>query len=125
MLLLIKLTSGEEIIGDMIAEDSVSCLVDRPLKVIYVPRPITAKTSQIFLHELSPFSDGDTITIPKHHVMYTSKPRQEVDEYYKEMVRQFNGEDSPEEAPLTEGEKEAVAMALLDRMTTTSNTTVH
>lgn len=131
MLLLIKLTSGEELLGDMVAEDSVSCLVDRPLRVIYMPKPISTRNSQIFLHELSPFSDGGTITIPKHHVMYTSKPRKEVNEYYKEMLQQL---DSTDEVPmndiqqdetLSEGEKEAIALALLDRMTATSNTTLH
>lgn len=134
MLQLIKLTTSEEILGDVLEEDSDHMLVYRPLKVIYQMRSVN-RNPFVYLHQLTPFAEGDTITLPKQHVVYTADPKQDICEYYLEMndqliatEEQANQHIESESAgmePLTEEEKEVLTNALLERMTVSSNTSVH
>ena len=107
---IIKLSSGEEIIGliesidDNENEDrdmSHMLLIRSPMKIINQYNK-DYKGYELYLAEWVPSSGQDTYPIPKHQIMTIVKPNEVVEDHYYEVVLA----DALEDEPILENEQE-------------------
>jgi hypothetical protein len=134
MLLLLKLTTGEEILGEVRDDNENEYIVSNPLKVIYQPKP-NGRLPVVYLHQVSTFGESSAIKFSKYHVVYTAKPKKGMDKYYQDMLVELNEADKELQEDLLEAldiektedtiTKEEVMNIVLERLPLTGNTSVH
>lgn len=131
MLLLLKLTTGDEILGDVQNQDDSEYVIDNPLKVIYQFKP-GGRTPVVFLHQVSSFGECKSMRFAKSHVVYTANPKKGLDKYYQEMLEELDLADKQMEQDLLEDTqgventtKEDIMNMVLNRIPQTGNTSIH
>ena len=80
---LLRLTSGEEILCEMLQENEVRCLVKNP--ILLIPN----KDKIGFIPYLS-YCEIDKLMIKEEHIMFNVKPSAELKEQYKQMLQGTN-----------------------------------
>jgi len=85
MLILLKLSSGEEVVGYLKNEDTNGYIIENPLKVMYQIRG-PSRGPIVYLHQLMPFADGAAVNFPKQHVLFTANPKKGLHNYYNSVL---------------------------------------
>lgn len=134
MLSIIKLTNGDEVLGELQTETDDEYVFANPLKVIYQFRP-GAPTPTVYLHKVTLFGDSKVVNFPKRHILFTAKPKKGLDKYYAEMLLELNESEKIVEDDLLLHEyetvkenslnKEDVYNMILESMAVTGNTSVN
>lgn len=133
MLILLKLSSGEEVLGNLKKEDSDGFLLENPLKVMYQIRG-PSRGPVVYLHQLMPFADSGAVSFPKQHVMFTAEPKKGLNSYYTSVLNDLSEASSQVDEQLAElsdeideeaveGDKEMI-LALLQKQLM-GNTSIH
>ena len=134
MLSIIKLTNGDEVLGELQTETDEDYVITNPLKVIYQFRP-GASIPTVYLHKITLFGDSKVVNFPKRHVMFSTKPKKGLDKYYAEMLEELNESEKIVEDDLLQHEYDAVRenslnkdeiySMILENMPVTGNTSVN
>lgn len=80
---LVRLTSGEEILGEIVKDD-ITLVVKNPVRVVIMPNKVDPKTPSVGFAPWAEFSDDKEFCIDKRHVLVLMSPIQE-------FVNQYNG----------------------------------
>mgnify|MGYP003350603244 CR=1 FL=1 len=94
---LIRLINGEELMGEVLAENDTSITVKSPVRVIIMPTKTDPKTPTVGFAPWIDFSEQKEFTIHKAHVIVTAKPVQEFVNQYNSM---FGGIVAPSASKL-------------------------
>lgn len=84
MLSLVKLTSGVEIVGEIVDYNNTHLTIKNPLQISVFNRPNGA--SGIISNRYSSFSTQESYKINADHVECVCKPIDEIDEYYQQSL---------------------------------------
>jgi len=84
MLKIIKLVTGEEVIGDTSSVDS-SLILKKPAVLQLVPSRSDPTKASIALIPYAPYSDNSTLEINPDHVVWETKPIEELYNQYNSM----------------------------------------
>jgi hypothetical protein len=133
MLILLKLSCGDEVLGNLTKEDPNSYVLENPLKVMYQLRG-PSRGPVVYLHQLMPFADGGQVNFPKQHVIFSAQPRRGLNSYYTSVLEDLAEASSNIEEQLSElsdelndgaidSDKEAV-LALIEKQLI-SNNSIH
>lgn len=85
MLILLKLSSGEEVVGYLKQEEGDHYLIENPLKVMYQVRG-PSRGPVVYLHQLMPFADDAAVKFPKQHIIFTANPKKGMHNYYNSVL---------------------------------------
>lgn len=88
----IKMITGEELIGEVTHETSTSVTVKNPVRIVVVPSKTDPSTPNVGYVKWAEFHDEKEFDIHKAHVIILSKPIQEFVNQYNSM---FGGIISP------------------------------
>jgi hypothetical protein len=126
MLSLVKLSSGVEIVGEIVEVDNTFLTIKNPLQIAVFNRPNGA--SGIMSNRYSSFSTQEAYKINASHVECVCRPINEIDEYYQQslsiikehidpsLVEDFKRlQDVDEEEPEKELTKESY-LAMIEKM---------
>ena len=83
---LIRLVTGEEVIAQ-VQEDESSITIEEGVMLI------PAGEGKIGMVPFMPYSDGSPITINKNHVMFMTKPNEDL---YRQVLRVTTGIETPD-----------------------------
>lgn len=79
---LLKLTNGEEILGELLPSSDSVVIVKNPVRVVMIPSRVDPEKPQIGLAPWAQFSDDKTFTIDKMHVLTIMTPIKEFEVQY-------------------------------------------
>jgi len=80
---IIKLITGEELLGEILPSSEVVCRVKNPVRIIVMPNKIDPKTPNIGFAPWAEFSDDKEFVLDKSHVLAIMTP-------INEFVNQYN-----------------------------------
>lgn len=85
MISILKLTSGEEIVGTITKQDMSYITVNEPLMITYIQRSLGAPS--VTLQRYIPFTTQPELTFMQSHVQVICKPIEGMEEYYTNALR--------------------------------------
>lgn len=80
---IIKLITGEELLGEILPSSEVICKVKNPVRIVVMPNKIDPKTPNIGFAPWAEFSDDKEFELDKSHVLAIMTP-------INEFVNQYN-----------------------------------
>lgn len=80
---IIKLITGEELLGEILPSSEVICKVKNPVRIVVMPNKIDPKTPNIGFAPWAEFSDDKEFILDKSHVLAIMTP-------INEFVNQYN-----------------------------------
>lgn len=108
MIQLIKLSNGQDVIGDIVASEENALFIDEPLTIMYVQKTPTS-IPVIYLQRFMPFAKHSTTFIRNEHVVSVSHPLKSLEAYYKRSLKNIQLHVDPmldQELSLASGEDE-------------------
>lgn len=98
--IVIKLTSGEEIVANLIKEDDYEIKVLFPMLVKYIPRMVQGRLAEtITLAPFTYFAADDEFTFPKHYIIFQKEMNPKYLDAYNQAVDDFIAEPQISGAP--------------------------
>ena len=86
MLRVLKLITGDEIVGNVISNDSVKgCVISNPLTITYMQSRF-GNNPVIYLQRYVPFTSQEDMTIKSDHIVAVLEPVQGMEEYYETVL---------------------------------------
>lgn len=83
-LFLIRLTTGEEIMGEILVRDDKIVQVKNPVRIVVMPSKTDPKNPSVAFAPFIQWSDDKELTLNANHVITTATP-------ISEFVNQYNG----------------------------------
>lgn len=80
---IIKLITGEELLGEILPSSEAICKVKNPVRIVVMPNKIDPKTPNIGFAPWAEFSDDKEFELDKSHVLAIMTP-------INEFVNQYN-----------------------------------
>jgi hypothetical protein len=80
---IIKLITGEELLGEILPSSEVICKVKNPVRIVVMPNKIDPKTPNIGFAPWAEFSDDKEFILDKTHILTIMTP-------INEFVNQYN-----------------------------------
>ncbi len=80
---IVRLLNGEDLIGEVIAQDDLTVQLKNPLRVVYVPSKANPEQPTVGLGPYAEFSDEKVFTFNRSHVTVIYTP-------IKEFINQYN-----------------------------------
>lgn len=82
---LLKLISGDEIIGEVLSETNIEVVIKNPVRVVIMPSKANPQTPTVGFAPWAEFSEDKQFSIHKAHVIVSMKPVQEFINQYNSM----------------------------------------
>lgn len=82
---LLKLISGDEIIGEILSETNIEVIIKNPVRVVVMPSKANPQTPTVGFAPWAEFSEDKQFSIHKAHVIASMKPVQEFINQYNAM----------------------------------------
>jgi beta-lactam-binding protein with PASTA domain len=82
---LLKLTNGDEVIGEIISTSIAQTTIKNPVRVVVVPSKTDARTPTVGFAPWAEFSEEKEFAIDKSHIIVIMKPIQEFINQYNSM----------------------------------------
>ena len=83
-LLLLRLSTGEEILGEVLVHDDKIYQIKNPVRVVVVPSKTDPNNPSVAFAPFMQWTDDKELTLSANHVMLTASP-------IAEFVNQYNG----------------------------------
>jgi hypothetical protein len=110
--IVIKLTSGEEIVANLIQEDEYSVKVLFPMLVKYIPRMVQGRLAEtITLAPFTYFASDDEFTFVKHYIIFQKQMNPKYLDAYNQAVDDFIAEPQIAGAPDPQRAEDIKALA--------------
>ena len=82
---LLKLISGDEIIGEILSETNIEVVIKNPVRVVVMPSKANPQAPTVGFAPWAEFSEDKQFSIHKAHVIASMKPVQEFINQYNAM----------------------------------------
>jgi hypothetical protein len=108
MIQLIKLSNGQDIIGDIVTSEEGAIFVDEPLTIIYTQKNPSSPPI-IYLQRYMPFAKHSTMFIRNEHVVSVAYPLKSMEAYYRRSLKNIQMHVDPmldQELSIASGEDE-------------------
>lgn len=79
---LVRLITGEELIVETVKDSADELVFKNPIRVIVVPNRTNAQNPSIGFAPWNEFTDDDTFTVKKEHILVVMNPIKEFKEQY-------------------------------------------
>jgi hypothetical protein len=94
MISIVKLTTGAEIIGEVLEENRAVIVIDNPLQVNYRQRN-EALPPTISLHRFIPFAGTNMVTLKQEHIISKVSPLHSMVKYYEATLKNIQESVDP------------------------------
>ena len=108
MIQIIKLSNGQDVIGDIVTSEDGALFVDEPLTIVYTQKSASSPPI-IYLQRYMPFAKNTTAFIRYEHIVSVCYPIKSMEAYYKQSLKNIQLHVDPmldQELAIASGEDE-------------------